>query len=171
MKVPMMTQLVILSEKDWNEIEKAVADGDTVSLIRILEPENVKKSTELIIAGKEKIHKLQKEVEADKMSPMARYFVYNSIPYDMPKEQVMDMAMRFADENHLSDSDRKKIRYIVANIDEDYLKYESQYNESVRQFMSEDNLTAMLTEEDEIAYHQEEYREYKEEEEEKEESK
>lgn len=166
MRVPMITQLVIMPEKKWNELEKAIEDGDTVSLSRILNLEKEEYETALIMAGKEKLHALQKKVDAENCSPSMRYFVYNSIPYDMPKEQVMDMAMRFADENHLPASEREKIRFIVANLDEDYLKYEAQYNESARDLLNEDDLTAVLSQDSEMAYHQEEDRREEEEKEE-----
>lgn len=169
MKVPMVTQLVIMPEKKWNELEKAIEDGDSIALSRIINPEKDEYETALIMAGREKLHALQKKVDAEHCSPSMRYFVYNSIPYDMPKEQVMDMAMRFADENHLPKSEREKIRYIVSNIDEDYIKYEAQYNETVRTFLNKDDLNAIVSQDAEIAYHQEEYRSEKKEKEESEE--
>ena len=64
---------------------------------------------------------------------------------------------------------KNRFRFAVENIDKDYLvKYESQYNESARELLNEDDLIAMITDPEYATYYQEQERQEEEEEEEEE---
>lgn len=95
-----------------------------------------------------------------------QYHLYNMC-YDKPIEETMDELTKYAKSKGISP---KALRYVVDNIDKDYtLKYESQYNSSARELLSEEDLSVVLTEPEAAIYYQAEEREREEREKEQEE--
>lgn len=164
MKKPENLELRIFSEKQWELIEEAVEKGDELALIRLTEPERELELEETAELEQENDIFDMNKVMPDPVDP--QYFLYNGIAYERPKEEVMDALSKFAKEHGLS---KTALRYAVENIDNDYtVKYQAQYSEAVREFINEDDKTAMMTAEDRSAYYQEQEIEEEREEEEEE---
>lgn len=114
------------------------------------------------------VHNLDKEEKAPEMEMLSpaqdiMYHLYN-MSYDKPIEQTMDELTKYARGIGIS---KNRFRFAVENIDKDYLvKYESQYNESARELLNEDDLIAMITDPEYATYYQEQERQEEEEEEE-----
>lgn len=145
-------QLRVFSKEKWELIEQAVEKQDELALIRLIEPE-------VPLTKEEEIEQTKAAIELNAKhfdSVDAQYFIYNGITYERPKEEVMDALSKFAKEHGLS---KTALRYAVENIDNDYtVKYQAQYSEAVREFVNEDDKTAMMTAEDRSAYYQEQDR-------------
>lgn len=113
------------------------------------------------------VHNLDKEEktpEIEAVQPVrdVMYHLYN-MSYDKPIEQTMDELTKYARGMGIS---KNRFRFAVENIDKDYLvKYESQYNESARELLNEDDLVAMITDPEYATYYQEQERQEEEEEE------
>lgn len=90
------------------------------------------------------------------------YHIYN-MGYNRPLDETMDDLTKYAKGIGIS---RNKLRFAVENIDKDYLvKYESQYSEAIRGFLSEDDLSSIATDPELAVYYQEQEKEEEEEEE------
>ena len=89
------------------------------------------------------------------------YHIYN-MGYNRPLDETMDDLTKYAKGIGIS---RNKLRFAVENIDKDYLvKYESQYSEAIRKFLSEDDLSSIATDPELAVYYQEQEKEEEEEE-------
>ena len=141
---------------------------ETSLLQRTREPE--KQGNICPSAGLVFVHTLDKEPEQniDLMKPSVTkaemmYHIYN-MGYEKPLEETMDELTRYAKGIGI---EKNRLRFAVENIDKDYLvKYESQYNEATREFLSQDDLVSIITDPEMAVYYQEQEKEEEEEEEE-----
>lgn len=141
---------------------------EEAGLLRRTSEEEQQKSRICPSAGLVFVHNLDKEEKTPEMEVLPptqdiMYHLYN-MSYDKPIEQTMDELTKYAKGMGIN---KNRFRFAVENIDNDYLvKYESQYNESARALLNEDDLIAMITDPEIATYYQEQERQEEEEEEE-----
>lgn len=145
-------ELRIFSKEKWEAIERAVEEGDELALIRLVEPE-------IPLTNDEKLEQTKMAIgmnarHEEYVDP--NFFIYHGLNYEGSIDVIMDALTKFCAKHNIS---KNTLRYAVEHIDDDYtLKYQSQYNSSVREFLSEDDLNAMITAEDRSVYYQEQER-------------
>lgn len=138
------------SKEKWLQIEEAIERGDELALIRLVEPTVEKTKEERLEETKVAIELNSKNLTQSEI----QYHIYNNINYEMPIELIMDALSKFARENGIP---KNALRFAVEHIDEDYtVKHQAQYSAAVREFVNEADKNAMLTNEDRVAYYEEE---------------
>ena len=175
MKISSQQANLIAKSGNVELLNKMMANGNVVNLLtkeeagllRRTSDEEQKKNI-CPSAGLVFVHSLGQEQEAPQIAFTApstgdMYHIYN-MEYDKPIEVLMDELTKYAKGMNIN---KNRLRFAVENIDKDYLvKYESQYNEALRQLLTEDDLVSMMTEADASYYYEEQEREEEEEEEE-----
>lgn len=160
-----------ISEEKLIRIQSAIENGYYLELQELLKPDSEREKEKeeadldnqtinltynLPVSGKEHV------TEAEIM-----YHIYNSLPYEGTKDSVMDSLSKYMDRHGI---DKKNLRFAAKNIDDEYsIKYQSQYDSTIRDFLSGSDLEAVLTEDEKDAYYEEKYRAEEEQEEEEEE--
>lgn len=149
MRAPTAIKPSHFSEKQWELIEYAVRSGNELLLKKLIEPEQRIMETDSEIKAPHEFN-----IDMTYVSPEEiRYFLYNSISYERARDDVMDILTRYSTKHGIP---KTALRYAVENIDDEYtLKYQSQYSAAIREFLSENDLNAILTAEDRSDYYQE----------------
>lgn len=169
MKIPKNLNVVLLSNKQWERIADAIEKGNDRELQRILEEtriiSNEAEIRESELSELELEQQKEKEVEEtekfyDATIPKVSgadllYFIQTGINYEKSREEVMDSLVSYMKRNNISKS---TLRYVVENLDDDYtLKYYAKYNQDVREFVSRDDIEAIVNNEIEEGEQQKPY--------------
>lgn len=162
MKVTVLTALPkSVSEKQRELIMKEQERGNMLAVKELLHPEEKQIEKEMEEPHRMKISDIPVHEHVTEAEIL--YHLYQ-LQYEGSRETVMDALEKYVKEHNIS---MPKLRYAVENIDNDYsLKYQSQYSEAIRDFLSGSDLEAVLTEDEKDAYYEEEYQREQEEEEE-----
>lgn len=149
-------QLVVMSEEKWNQIEVAIESGNELALKKLVMSERDREK-ELDLAEIDGQIDIDGQYEKNDVPKSSAHFMYNSLSYDsMSRDELMDAVTKFARKNNIP---MNALRYAIQNIDDDYtVKYEAQYNQSVRDLVSEDDLGAMFSDDESETYYEEKTR-------------